>query len=304
MLAHMNVDNCLGLLFHPKIANHDSLVLELMQFCGDNFGELVARPQSRTQFLKQVPKKEQIGIIRSACAKAMTSIQAEAVLEFCLEYAGVKSLVDLVADSKEWPWGASALAGSTWSPMRTPEAAEEDAGVEEWLVPELADEEAEPECCVVGDLFDWHVRLDHGGGQGKLRIVYEEALPPPHAGQEACIRRFPAATFTWRACYRGQEVLLEKPTSVCLPEEVSLLRWSTDLPFLAKDAQEDDELLLSGCVTENPLLSLILYYFSCNDLENPKIPREDILNNLPNLEFRCLASYSMIQQHANGEATH
>jgi hypothetical protein len=40
---------------------------------------------------------------------------------------------------------------------------------------------------------------------------------------------------------------------------------------------------------ENPLISLILHYFSTDFQE--KVNTEDILNRLPHIEYRCVSSY-------------
>jgi len=58
---------------------------------------------------------------------------------------------------------------------------------------------------------------------------------------------------------------------------------------------EDEELIIMVNMAENPILSLILYYFSA-DLKNT-VFNEDILNRLPHIEYRCLSSYSLVKAH-------
>lgn len=54
-------------------------------------------------------------------------------------------------------------------------------------------------------------------------------------------------------------------------------------------------------MTEIPLVSLILYYFS-SDL-NQTLAQEDILNRLPHIEYRCLSSYTLFHQNAPALST-
>eukprot|EP00913_Durusdinium_trenchii_P017458 g16406.t2 len=78
-----------------------------------------------------------------------------------------------------------------------------------------------------------------------------------------CIHRFPAAMFAWQVVYNGQSVFHEKPVFICFPENVRL-HWSTTLPIAAADLTEDDNLEIMVQMSENPMLSLILYYFSAD----------------------------------------
>ncbi|KFG38215.1 BTB/POZ domain-containing protein, partial [Toxoplasma gondii TgCatPRC2] len=57
------------------------------------------------------------------------------------------------------------------------------------------------------------------------------------------------------------------------------------------DVTDGDELTILVTMTEIPLVSLILYYFS-SDL-NQTLAHEDILNRLPHIEYRCLSSYTL-----------
>merc|ERR1712232_1272745 len=152
---------------------------------------------------------------------------------------------------------------------------------------------------VCGSYFDWCIRLDYGA-EGKLRIVYESAVPRGAEGGEPvsdhrCINRFPAAMFNWQVFYRGQNVFNEKPVFICFPENVSL-HWSTTLPVNAGELTDEDDLRIMVNMAENPMLSLVLYYFSA-DLKTT-VFSEDILNRLPHIEYRCLSSYSMVKTHA------
>eukprot|EP00435_Cladocopium_sp_Y103_P028346 s3315_g7.t1 len=133
---------------------------------------------------------------------------------------------------------------------------------------------------VVGKYFNWCIRLDYGA-EGKLRLVYE--LATPNQDLKKCIHRFPAAMFAWQVVYNGQSVFHEKPVFICFPENVQL-HWSTTLPITAAELTEDDNLEIVVQMAENPMLSLILYYFSA-DLKTT-VAKEDILNRLPHIEYR------------------
>jgi hypothetical protein len=163
--------------------------------------------------------------------------------------------------------------------------------VKEWKIPNLKGAlSGEPLCqLVAGDLFEWRVRVD--GGEGKLRIVYED-VSPKHA-QAACCRRFPAATFAWKVTFRGEEIFNDRPVFITFAERVSL-HWSTTLNLDASQLTEADDLTVSVVMTENPLLSLILYFLSANVKDEHYA--EDILNRLPHIEYRCLSSFFIFRQ--------
>merc|ERR1712124_19540 len=165
--------------------------------------------------------------------------------------------------------------------------------VKEWKIPNLKgalSESVEPLCqLVAGDLFEWRVRVD--GGEGKLRIVYEDVMPKK--GQAACCRRFPAATFAWKVKFRGEEIFNDRPVFITFAERVSL-HWSTTLSLDSTQLTDDDELSISVTMTENPMLSLILYFLSSN-VKNEAYA-EDILNRLPHIEYRCLSSFFIFRQ--------
>jgi len=163
--------------------------------------------------------------------------------------------------------------------------------VKEWHIPNLKSAlGGEPLCqLVAGDLFEWRVRVD--GGEGKLRIVYEDVSPKK--GQAACCRRFPAATFAWKVKFRGEEIFNDRPVFITFAERVSL-HWSTTLNLDASQLTEADDLSVSVVMTENPLLSLILYFLSANVKDEHYA--EDILNRLPHIEYRCLSSFFIFRQ--------
>jgi hypothetical protein len=197
----------------------------------------------------------------------------------------------LLRETKQWSWGTDDA-----SLLRAPPKEEPFEGVE-WCIEgvrQMMDQT--PARIVVGTYFDWCIRLDYGA-EGKLRIVYESATPREDHDKPGprCINRFPAAMFAWRVLYRGQDVFNEKPVFICFPENVSL-HWSTTLPVSAAELSDDDDLRIMVNMAENPMLSLVLYYFSA-DLKTT-VFSEDILNRLPHIEYRCLSSYSLVKTHA------
>merc|ERR1711881_808255 len=86
----------------------------------------------------------------------------------------------------------------------------------------------------------------------------------------------------------GEEIFNDRPVFITFAERVSL-HWSTTLSLDSAQLTEDDELSISVTMTENPLLSLILYFLSSN-VKNENYA-EDILNRLPHIEYPCLSSY-------------
>jgi len=163
--------------------------------------------------------------------------------------------------------------------------------VKEWHIPNVKGAlSGDPLCqLVVGDFFEWRVRVD--SGDGKLRIVYED-VTPKHV-KALCCRRFPAATFAWKVKFRGEEIFNDRPVFITFADKVSL-HWSTTLSLDATQLTETDELSISVVMTENPLLSLVLYFLSTNVKDENYA--EDILNRLPHIEYRCLSSFFIFRQ--------
>jgi hypothetical protein len=168
--------------------------------------------------------------------------------------------------------------------------------VKEWNIPKIKGALAgEPLChLVAGDLFEWRVRVDNGPGDGKLRIVYEDVLPKTTG--PTCCRRFPAATFAWKVKFRGEEIFNDRPVFITFAEKVGL-HWSTTLSLDTSQFTDDDDISISVVMTENPLLSLILYFLSSHVADEAY--SEDILNRLPHIEYRCLSSFFIFRAVAD-----
>jgi len=165
--------------------------------------------------------------------------------------------------------------------------------VKEWKIPKIKGAlSGEPLChLVAGDLFEWRVRVDNGPGDGKLRIVYEDVVKKND--NTTCCQRFPAATFAWKVQFRGEEIFNDRPVFITFAERVAL-HWSTTLSLDSNLLTDDDEITISVVMTENPLLSLILYFLSTHVKDESYA--EDILNRLPHIEYRCLSSFFIFRQ--------
>jgi hypothetical protein len=170
--------------------------------------------------------------------------------------------------------------------------------VEQWTIPNIKSRlDGEPVCQLsCGEFFDWRVRVDNGQ-EGKLRIVYED-VSPKHE-EAACCRRFPAATFAWKVNFRGEEIFTDRPVFITFADRVAL-HWSTTLGVDSAMLTPEDSLTISVVMTENPLLSLILYFLSAHVKDDSYA--EDILNRLPHIEYRCLSSYFIFRQQSRPQS--
>jgi len=284
---------CIPVLQHPSLTQFPEIQAGVCEFVGNNFLSMLQTMEDQLLCIPCLREERQpmmAGVLRAACHHVATDADADRVVRFCLNWGlthlQMESACDLLRETKQWVWGARDEA----SPMR---AAIQDSPMSyEWHIPQVsAAMQSTPARVVAGNFFDWTIRLDYGA-EDKLRIVYESAAPKEGAAR--CINRFPAALFEWRVVYRGQDVFNEKPVFICFPENVSL-HWSTTLPVSSADLLEDDDLKIMVNMSENPMLSLVLYYFSA-DLKTT-VFSEDILNRLPHIEYRCLSSYSLIKTH-------
>jgi len=289
ILPRLTMQNSLQVLQHDGLQRHPTLQSAVCGFVGDNFLTML---QTMEEQLMQIPRNLLALVLKSASRHVLSDAEAERLVRFCLNHTQLDSACDLLRETKQWNWGSDEA-----SILRAPPKEEPFEG-NEWLIEGVrATMESTPARIVVGTYFDWCIRLDYGA-EGKLRIVYESATPradiAPSRPGPRCINRFPAAMFAWRVLYRGQDVFNEKPVFICFPENVSL-HWSTTLPVSAAELSDDDDLRIMVNMAENPMLSLVLYYFSA-DLKTT-VFSEDILNRLPHIEYRCLSSYSLVKTH-------
>jgi hypothetical protein len=287
ILPRLTMQNSLSVLAHEGLQRHPTLQAAVCGFVGENFLTMM---QTMEEQLLQIPRNLLSLVLRSACRNVLNDVEAERIVRFCLSHTQLESACDLLRETKQWNWGSDEA-----SILRSPPKEEPFEGTE-WLIEGVrATMESTPARIIVGHYFDWCIRLDYGA-EGKLRIVYESATPREDYNKPGprCINRFPAAMFAWRVLYRGQDVFNEKPVFICFPENVSL-HWSTTLPVSAAELSDDDDLRIMVNMAENPMLSLVLYYFSA-DLKTT-VFSEDILNRLPHIEYRCLSSYSLVKTH-------
>jgi len=282
----LTMQNCLVVLQHEAMQRHPQLQAGVCTFIGEHFLTMVQGQMEDA--MMTIPMGSLAAVLRVACRYVSTDTETERLVRFCLSHTQLESACDLLRETKQWNWG-----GETASIMCAPPKEEPFQGPE-WRIERVREAmENTPARIVMGDFFDWCIRLDYGA-EGKLRIVYESATPREEHATTRCINRFPAAMFAWRVIYRGQDVFNEKPVFICFPENVSL-HWSTTLPVTASELSEDDNLVIMVNTAENPMLSLVLYYFSA-DLKTT-VFSEDILNRLPHIEYRCLSSYSLVKTH-------
>jgi len=284
VLPRLTPPNSLQVLQHPALGKYPIIEAGVCEYVGTNF---LGMHGSMEDQLLTIPRHYLAAVLRTTCHHVGTDADCEKVVKFCLAHSQIESACDLLRDTKQWKWGSSEATLLRSAPNEAP--VEEGT---EWCIKNVrAAMEGTPARLVLGNFFDWCIRLDYGA-EGKLRIVYESATARHDTPR--CINRFPAAMFAWRVVYRGQDVFNEKPVFICFPENVSL-HWSTSLPVSAAELSEDDDLRIMVSMAENPMLSLVLYYFSA-DLKTT-VFSEDILNRLPHIEYRCLSSYSLVKAH-------
>eukprot|EP00929_Paragymnodinium_shiwhaense_P114777 TRINITY_DN8328_c0_g1_i1.p1 TRINITY_DN8328_c0_g1~~TRINITY_DN8328_c0_g1_i1.p1 ORF type:complete len:440 (+),score=62.14 TRINITY_DN8328_c0_g1_i1:94-1320(+) len=282
--------NCVSVLMHEGLPRHADLLHQVTHYVGANFLAMVTQYEDQ---LLTIPRPMLAAVLKTACRYMASEGNAETMVRFCLNHTQLDAACDLLRETKQWKWGSDEA-----TLLRSPPSENFSEGAE-WRIENVrAALDKTPARIVVGQYFDWCIRLDYGA-EGRLRIVYESATPRgPDGGDPVsphrCINRFPAAMFAWRVVYRGQDVFNEKPVFICFAENVQL-HWSTTLPVSAADLSDDDDLVIMCNMAENPMLSLILYYFS-TDLKTT-VFSEDILNRLPHIEYRCLSSYSLVKAH-------
>ncbi len=83
-----------------------------------------------------------------------------------------------------------------------------------------------------------------------------------------------------------------RPIFVCFPRGVNL-QWSTNTSIDLDTIKDGEGLTLKARVVESPLVSLVLNYFSMAPHASDTAIQDDILNRLPNMEYRCLSSYQL-----------
>jgi hypothetical protein len=289
IMPRLTTGNCVATIKHDGVENYPVLQAAICEYVGNNFLKMVQGGMEDQ--LLTIPRPFLAQVLRAACHHIGTDQDTERIVRFSLSHSQLESACDLLRETKQWNWG-----GEEATMLRSLPKEEPFVESPEWAIGGVRGAmETTPARIVVGQFFDWCIRLDYGA-EGKLRIVYESATPKEDGPR--CVNRFPAAMFAWRVLYRGQDVFNEKPVFICFPENVSL-HWSTTLPVSAAELSDDDDLKIMVTMAENPMLSLVLYYFSA-DLKTT-VFQEDILNRLPHIEYRCLSSYSLVKTHGSSD---
>lgn len=294
VLTGLTVANCVDVLNHEALHKYPTLEDGTCEFTGNHLQNMLNT--SRDSLLR-IPKHLLSKVLQFACHHVCSDAEASEVVKFCLAHTQIESACDLLRETKAWQWGSGSYSFMRSAPLEDgtmPAPVEEG---HEWCITDVRlAMESTPSRLVIGSFFDWCIRLDYGA-EGKLRLVYESATPRDAAATR-CLNRFPAAMFAWRVIYKGQDIFNEKPVFICFPENVSL-HWSTTLPLTAQELTDGDELQIMVEMAENPMISLVLYYFS-SDLKTT-VYSEDILNRLPHIEYRCLSSYSLVKTHVSDQ---
>lgn len=286
ILPRLTQQNCIETLLHEGLPKDQHILEQVCLFIGNNFLDMLNQPHMEDQ-LMNIPREYLAMIMRAACHYVDNDLRTKQVVQFCVNKLGLESACDLLRDTKQWDWSMGYETLLSACPQEQPEEGPE------WSIRGVRPAmEQTPARIVKGNFFDWMVRLDYGA-EGKLRIVYESATPLKET--PLCINRFPAAMFAWKVTYQGKDVFHEKPVFICFPENVQL-HWSTTLPITSEELTHDDEIKIRVTMSENPMLSLVLYHFSA-DLKKTVFD-EDILNRLPHIEYRCLSSYSLVKAHS------
>jgi len=289
-LPKLSKANCVGTLLHPEIANYPEMAKGVCEYFGTNLQELLADSGVYTGIF-QLNLNYLTYILKRACHLCRLQEEVDSIITFALKYAKLENPCDVLRESKVWPWASldDKPQDEFIEPVR-------QSRVSEWSIGRAREalQADSVTSTVCGDCCDWKVRIDNAGGAngGQLRIVYEDVkvrdLP-----EDACVRRFPAATFAWQVLHNGREIFVEKPVFIAFADKVSL-HWSTALTLNFDELAPEDELTLRVKVAENPLISLVLYLFS-SEVRNEAYT-EDILNRLPHIEYRCLSSYVIFRR--------
>ncbi len=74
------------------------------------------------------------------------------------------------------------------------------------------------------------------------------------------------------------------------------LQWSTNTSIDVEELGDLEGISLRARFVECPLVSLVLAYFSMAEHVSDTTIQDDILNRLPNMEYRCLSSYQLYAQ--------
>lgn len=334
VVPRLSVETCVPVLLHPEVSNRPRMARGVCFFIGEHLQD-VGRSRDAIDQLMAADMKYNALVLKKACWCCKSVQEFDAVLRYALRVARLENPTEVLNASKVWPWAALDLeAHSTFldpgkvSPdvitkykSLTPDqvfqtldadgcglvskaefrqmrvSLPEIVGDKEWVIPRVKEASQSQNCwrVIYGEIYEWQVRLDAGAG-GQLRIVYESATAHPKIEVGACLMKFPAATFAWQASLNGKDLPMEPSVFIAFAECVDL-HWSTSLGISTEDLKPDDELLLRVKIIENPILGLTLYHLYCSmDTDSQA---EEILNQLPHIEYRCISSYIIFRKTAS-----
>ncbi|KAF8819700.1 BTB/POZ domain-containing protein, partial [Cardiosporidium cionae] len=282
------------ILANEEIFYHSNLLKRLHEYIVSNFSRILQNT-SGIKIMQTISRQRLLPILAKVCLKC-SDLEVESILQFILDWSLSVSLCDLLKECKTWEWPKSSQL--------------------QLLPLDKAINENEKRIAVkcIGHNFEWHINIDKGTSYvtaaRDFRLIYDKVLPRMQCPSESVQQRFPAASFYW-----GDSADPSFPSVfICFPHNVAL-RWSTTISpskggyriesdtvmneivsvtyrisTYNTDIQLDDALMLRDVtLVENPLASLILYYFSRNFTNT--LTREDLLNSLPHVEYRCISSY-------------
>ncbi|KAF8819765.1 BTB/POZ domain-containing protein [Cardiosporidium cionae] len=253
----------LKFLASDEVYYHPKMLKCLHRHITSNFSRILKDTRG-IETMQTISRQRLLPILAEVCIKC-SELEVESILQFVLDWSHLVSLCDLLKECKAWEWDKSSQVQTVTLDKATNES----------------DKRVAVKC--IGHSFEWHVYINKDSAED-FHLIYDKALPRIQCPTESLQRRFPTASFQWKdtvnpPCDR---------VFICFPHSIAL-RWSSTIS-LPKDSKLDHALIPHEMtVVENPLASLILYYFS-RSLTNAKMT-EDLLNGLPHVEYRCLSSY-------------
>jgi len=276
----INDENCAAMLVHDELRMHGDLEKQVLDFVGKHLHSMVGEERARRKLLETLDHPTMLQLLKAA-AGVTPPEYVDTVIRFAADWAGLESVCDLLKEAKLWQWTPNETA-----PLFLDGEQVEGGGLDLGKMGDGAQHQLQ----VRGDFFDWCLRLELS--DRKLRIVYESSIAGLTGKDSDCpILRFPSALFDWKINGVGCQ---DKPVYICFPQGVNL-HWSTTLTLGEGPCE------LTCSLTELPLNSLILYSFA-TDLP-ATLQSEDILNRLPHIEFRCVSSYLLFQQHGLSDSS-
>ncbi|CDI81495.1 hypothetical protein, conserved [Eimeria acervulina] len=281
IVDQLSVQNCARILTHDEVAHHKELSRQVCGYIVKRFADVVRAPSSRQQLL-QMPRNQIVYMVRELCRRCDNNRDTDLIVRFVVDWSSFDTACDLLRDCKLWDWAIEPGALSIFRDEDTPLGAVPSnlLSAAQWRISNLkiALRESLPAKFVCGTYFDWSVRLDVGGHTILRRK-----------------RTIDAGLVCTQRLLKIRSLTDSAPSVQDLHAAGSEAPPFTNGSVLA-DVTEADELTLMVQMTEIPLVSLILYYFS-SDL-NQTLAQEDILNRLPHIEYRCLSSYTLFHQNA------